>query len=93
MTNQIPKEKTVGVFTYQKGTISGPKEYMEQKGNALISKIEDGRDPVFNITADQSPDLITAILVRLQTDYAGWIGVKRLIDSLKISPSTNRTQH
>lgn len=50
---------------------------MLAQGNALLNKILAGEDTVFNMTADQSPDIETAILVRLQTDFAAWLGFKQ----------------
>ncbi len=68
--------KTVGQFSMEEGILSGPRDYMEEQGNALVDRILAGEETVFNLTAGESPDLETAILVRLQTDYAGWLGFK-----------------
>jgi hypothetical protein len=69
--------KTVGRFTLDDdGGLSGPKEYMEEQGNAKLDAILDGKDAIFLATAHLSPDMETAILVALQTDYAGWKGVR-----------------
>jgi len=51
---------------------------MHERGNAKIKGILDGKDVVFNSVAHLSPDLETAILVALQTDYAGWAGMKEV---------------
>ena len=83
MDSQIPNEKTVGQFSCKDGCISGPKQYMVEQGCALIEKIEAGQDLIFNMTSHRSPDFITAILVRLQTDFAGWRGVKSLLTALR----------
>lgn len=69
--------KVVGHFTLEDGILCGPRDYMEEQGNALLDKILAGDDLIFNLTKDQSPDIETAILVRLQTDYAGWLGMKQ----------------
>lgn len=69
--------KVVGRFTYEDGILCGPRDYMEEQGNALLDKVLAGEDTIFNITKDQSPDIETAILVRLQIDYAGWLGLKQ----------------
>ena len=69
--------KIVGHFTLEEGILCGPKDYMENQGNMVLDKILTGEDPIFNMTKDQSPDLETAILVRLQTDYAGWLGLNQ----------------
>ena len=59
------------------GILCGPRDYMEEQGNALLDRILAGDDTTFNMTSDQSPDIEAAILVRLQTDYAGWLGLKQ----------------
>lgn len=69
--------KICGRFTLEDGILCGPRDYMEAQGNALVDKILAGEDTVFNMTVDQSPDIETAILVRLQTDFAGWLGFKQ----------------
>ncbi len=75
--------KVVGQFTYEDGILCGPRDYLEEQGNALLDKILAGEDTIFNLTKDQSPDIETAILVRLQTDYAGWLGLKQAESWLK----------
>ncbi len=75
--------KVVGQFTCEDGILCGPRDYMKEQGNALLDKILVGEDTVFNMTATQSPDIETAILVRLQTDYAGWLGLKQAEGWLK----------
>lgn len=75
--------KVVGQFTYEEGILCGPRDYMEEEGNALLDKILAGEDTIFNMTKDQSPDIETAILVRLQTAYAGWLGLKQAVGWLK----------
>ena len=69
--------KVVGQFTYEDGILCGPRDYMEEQGNNVLDRILAGEDSIFNLTKDQSPDIETAILVRLQTDYAGWLGLKQ----------------
>lgn len=70
--------QTVGEFTYDEAasTVSGPAAYMEEQGNAKLAAITAGTDAVFNMSAGYSPDIVTAILVALQTDYAGWHGLR-----------------
>ena len=72
----------VGRFTFDPSTqmIEGPGEYMADQGSALMDKITSGNDAVFNMTAHMSPSPIVAVLVRMQTDYAGWIGSRQLIN-------------
>jgi hypothetical protein len=57
--------KAVGHFTLEDGLLCGPCDYMEEQGNALLDKILEGEDTIFNMTKDQSSDIETAILVRL----------------------------
>ncbi len=68
--------KRCGQFSMEDGILTAPRTCMEEQGNALVDKILAGEDMIFNMTSGQSPDAETAILVRLQTDYAGWIGFK-----------------
>jgi hypothetical protein len=75
--------KVVGHFTLENGLLCGPRDYMEAQGNLLLDKILEGEDTIFNMTKDQSPEIETAILVRLQTDYAGWLGLKQAEGWLK----------
>ena len=67
---------TVGRFELNDGILSGPADYMNEQGNALVDAIFAGQDAIFNTTAHLSPNVETAILVRLQTDFAGWLGFK-----------------
>ena len=73
----------VGRFTYEEGLLLGPRDYMEDQGDTLLDQILAGEDTIFNLTKDQSPDVETAILVRLQTDYAGWLGIQQAEGWLK----------
>jgi len=82
MVTDIPDEKTVGRFTYKGGAITGPAQYLEDRGIALLETIKAGQDPVFNKTWHKSPDIITALLVRLQNDYTGWHGVMEMMFKL-----------
>ena len=68
---------TVGRFELNDGVLSGPAEYMHEQGNALVDAILAGQDAIFNTTRHLSPNVETAILVRLQTDLAGWLGMKQ----------------
>jgi len=79
------KDKTVGKFTYCADTemVEGPAEFMREKGRKVMADIAAGRDVVFNMTATKSPDAVTAVLVRLQTVYAGWRGTKELVDRFR----------
>lgn len=75
--------KVCGQFSIENEILSGPKEYMEDQGNMLVDKIFADEDTVFNMTAHLSPDVETAIVVRLQTDYAGWLGMRQVESWLK----------
>lgn len=70
--------KTVGRFTIEDGTLIGPAEYMKEQGNAKLDKILAGKNTIFNMTSHQSPNIETAILVHLQTDFAGWLGMREV---------------
>ncbi len=76
--------KTVGEFTYdeQTQTVAGPALYMEEQGNERLDRIMSGDDVVFNMGCTRSPDVITAVLVALQTNYAGWKGTRDLLASI-----------
>ncbi|CAG0947552.1 hypothetical protein ANRL1_04260 [Anaerolineae bacterium] len=50
---------------------------IDAPSDTLVDWILAGEDTIFNMTNHQSPDIETAILVRLQTDYAGWLGLKQ----------------
>ena len=78
--------KKVGAFTlYDDGTFTAPAQYMLERGDERLARIERGEDELFNHTAYLSPDPATAVLVWLQTDYAGWLG-----DALILAPFRQR---
>lgn len=83
--------REVGKFKIVDGALYGPALYMQEQGNAKLDGILAGTDAAFNICAGYSPDIETAILVALQTDYAGWIGARLLIESLRPRTNTNAT--
>ena len=56
---------------------------MLECGNALLEKILAGDDPVFNMTAHLLPTIPVAVLVRLQTCLAGWLGEQEVLRCLK----------
>lgn len=76
---------TVGRFTYNKETneVSGPAEYMEERGFAKLDAIMAGTDVLFNFGCVKSPSVEVAVLVSLQTDYAGWKGTRQLLAGLR----------
>ena len=73
---------TVGQFTYnfETGQVAGPEAYMRAEGIDLLRRIEAGSDVVFlmNPYALSHPE--RSILVSLQTNYAGWIGLQSFND-------------
>jgi len=83
---QTEGTKTVGRFTfdYESGTVSGPADYMRKQGNARLRRIEKGDDVVVSMgyrearDRGESPDIITLILVSLQTDFAAYMGALTL---------------
>ncbi len=70
---------TVGPFTFEGSDLNGPARYMEERGFALLDRIDAGQDATFNLTAPLSPSVEMAVLVRLQTDYAAWLGQQELL--------------
>ena len=72
-----------GRFRIDGDVITGPKAYMEEKGNALLDEILAGKDTIFNMTAHLSPSVEMAVCVRLQTDFAGYLGMKEVEGWLK----------
>ncbi len=71
-------KKRVGAFAIDNGVISGPANYMKERGNEKLKRITGGEDVVFNASLLQSPDVETGVLVALQTDYAGWLGQREI---------------
>lgn len=45
---------------------------------AAIKMLDNAGQTVFNAGCRFSPDIYTAVLVSLQTDYAGWKGARQL---------------
>lgn len=69
---------TVGRFTYDPAdsTISGPCDYIRSdQYRRLIASIEGGTNHTFRAAVEYSPDFVTALLVTVQTDFAGWHGM------------------
>ncbi len=70
---------TVGKFTIEGNELNGPGGYMEERGIALLDRIEAGQDQTFNLTAHHSPSVEMAVLVRMQADYTAWLGQQQLL--------------
>lgn len=71
--------KTVGRFTFDPAdsTISGPADYIRSdQYKQLIRSIEGGTNHTFRAACEHSPDFVTALLVTVQTDFAGWHGME-----------------
>ena len=75
----------VGQFTYdtETGTLAGPAEYMKEKGHDKLEEILSGKSAVANFGMLKSPNPYVAVLVALQTDYAGWKGMRQFCAGLK----------
>lgn len=76
--NITTKSRQVGSFFYNNQTaqISGPAEYMTTRFQAKMEKIYAGRDTVVNFGLGQGQEIISLIMVSLQTDYAAYLGMK-----------------
>ena len=73
--------QTCGRFSYDPatGAITGPAEYMESEHYARrMAAITEGRDAVTGFGYCQHRDVIKAVLVSLQTDYAAWAGIREI---------------
>lgn len=75
----------IGEFIYADGVVTGPREYMLERGNARIEQILEGACPVFNAGVRFSAETgtVTLVLTSLQTDYAGWKGLRSLVASAR----------
>lgn len=71
-------KKTAGRFEIENGVLSGPGKYMTEQGNAKLDSILAGQDVAFNTMMQFQPDIEMLILVAMQTDYAGYIGMKQV---------------
>ena len=73
--------KKVGAFTLTAdGSIKGPAAYMNSAQFVRkLAAIEAGTD-MLSTCRFASPDPLTAILVSIQTDYAGWKGTQQLLN-------------
>lgn len=71
--------QTCGRFSYDPatGAISGPAEYMQSESYARrMAAITEARDTVTSFGYSKHGDVIKAVLVSLQTDYAAWKGMR-----------------
>lgn len=70
---------TVGAFTFDSATseVTGPAEYIRSaEYRRCVASIEGGTSHCFRAAMEHSPNLETALLVTIQTDYAGWRGLQ-----------------
>ena len=74
-------------FSIEDGIFTGPAIYMAEQGNAKLERILSGTDEVFNMTSHLSPSVEIAILVHMQTDYAGWKGSRDFFRSFEKQPA------
>jgi len=75
--------KEVGHFKIDGDSVLGPADYMEEQGDAFLNKLLNGGSTVYNYavgTRGDDPEM--ALLVALQTDYAGWAGTRGLMRRL-----------
>ncbi len=68
-----------GSFKIEGTSIYGPADYMAARGDARLARILAGNDTLFNASCHLSPSVEMAVLVSLQTDYAGWIGMRSFV--------------
>lgn len=73
----------IGAFEVRGGVLSGPRAYMDDRGDEKLDAILDGRDVGFNAGLAAEPlrrstdeEIARRVLVHLQTDYAGWRGAR-----------------
>ena len=73
----------VGEFEVSAGAVSGPAAYMNERYPEMIKTIEAGQSAVFNMACQQGQPMEVAVAVALQTDYAGWLGMRQFNQALK----------
>ncbi len=77
--------KTVGEFSFDGKHVSGPARFMKEVGSAKLDSMTSGTDAGFNAMlacAPKGSDLVTVVLVALQTAFAGWKGLNQTLSSL-----------
>jgi hypothetical protein len=77
---------TAGRFSFDaaSGQVSGPAEYMRERYDERIQAINAGRDAVANMGLAMHGNIVQAVLVSLQTDYAAWAGMREFIKANRI---------
>ncbi len=69
----------VGKFTFDPtdGTITGPAAYMRSDDyRRCVQSITAGTSHTFRACCEHSPSFEVALLVTIQTNYAGWHGME-----------------
>ncbi len=76
----------IGKFKIVDDALYGPESYMNEKGNAKVDAILAGNDAGFNAMIQARPDIAIEqmICTALQTDFAGWLGMKQFTSELGI---------
>jgi len=70
---------TVGAFSFDSATseVTGPADFIRSADyRRCIAAIEGGTCPTFRAAVVHSPNVETALLVTIQTVYAGWKGMR-----------------
>jgi hypothetical protein len=77
---------TVGRFTYDEeaNTILGPQDYMNERFDTFMADLFAGRSAAFNY-APRGTDPVRDALVAVQTDYAGWVGMRQFTRQLGLA--------
>jgi len=83
-------EIKVGHFTCREGVISGPEEYMAERGKELIAKINGVPGANFQGTKTPDVDGITSILIRFQVDFTEWL-IQKLLSENLLSPANAKS--
>jgi hypothetical protein len=75
---EVKALKSAGRFSFDPatGNVTGPSEYMAERYDARMEQINAGRDSVANMAISMHGDVVLAVLVSLQTDYAAWAGMR-----------------
>jgi hypothetical protein len=64
---------TYGPFRFDDLGVTGPKDYLEQRGLALLDAILSGEDAGYDLGGH--PDEETAVLGQLDEDFQLWLGL------------------
>ncbi len=79
VNSMTEKSRQVGSFSYnnETGLISGPADYMTTRFQDRMSDIYAGRNSVVNYGLSEGQEIISLVLVSLQTDYAAFLGMRQ----------------